>query len=593
MNIKAKLAYPLWFFIILLSAKLIYIFIESGYNYDILNITTSKNFSKSALESLNNRGHIIASVGFTLFIMPFIYFLAKKSSQKLTILFLGAFSIVTFIAFYFLLNIFVDTIVEKNKDKRYEAYYTNLVKYGMLNDIIYYNSFIDSNKLNNLDINSKIAITNIVLLLYADKKLIEKFRVKGEDKVIELVLNKYNKDEFQKKYLQFKKFAKKVENWWIEFNNKKEKLQKALEKLNSKQEKQEAYNKMIKKLKNRYLDYKKNIANYDYMLKEKLSLKNLRAIKQDLDNFFRYKNYKKAKNIYKAKMIENFGHYIEPKEWLDKQGRVTYNSIENVIKKEALKSLKEQLHGLKANLEPKEFFNNIYVKAMVARELKIYGILIPKDFDYSYNSFLKYYNFMANKKGKELIDNFYTKIKEKIGENDLKLNMSWEDFINSKFVANKLKDAGVKEIKIYQKILISKELNNFRDTLYLPQAYKVARKKLIYEKEDFYKNKKVAKYGNEAIKLLYIPPLALFLSILAMILNIITVVAMLLKLIGLNKIVYKSLILVLTILVLCMPFKLENKIDSKIILESKNKFLLNSFKWSSLWIEKNYNLHLF
>ena len=593
MNIKAKLAYPLWFFIILLSAKIIYIFIESGYNYDILNITTSKNFSKSALESLNNRGHIIASVGFTLFIMPFIYFLAKKSSQKLTILFLGAFSIVTFIVFYFLLNVFVDAIVEKNKDKRYEAYYTNLVKYGMLNDIIYYNSFIDSNKLNNLDINSKIAITNIVLLLYADKKLIEKFRVKGEDKVIELVLNKYNKDEFQKKYLQFKKFAKKVENWWIEFNNKKEKLQKALEKLNSKQEKQEAYNKMIKKLKNRYLDYKKNIANYDYMLKEKLSLKNLRAIKQDLDNFFRYKNYKKAKNIYKAKMIENFGHYIEPKEWLDKQGRVTYNSIENVIKKEALKSLKEQLHGLKANLEPKEFFNNIYVKAMVARELKIYGILIPKDFDYSYNSFLKYYNFMANKKGKELIDNFYTKIKEKIGENDLKLNMSWEDFINSEFVENKLKDAGIKEIEIYQKILISKELNNFRDTLYLPQAYKVARKKLIYEKEDFYKNKKVAKYGNEAIKLLYIPPLALFLSILAMILNIITVVAMLLKLIGLNKIVYKSLILVLTILVLCMPFKLENKIDSKIILESKNKFLLNSFKWSSFWIEKNYNLHLF
>jgi len=590
MHIRAKTAYPLYLFLVLIVVKLVYIAIESSYNYDILNITTSSEFSRTMLESLNNKGHIIASVGFTLFVIPLLYILAKKSSQKLTVLFLGVYSIVIFIAFYFLLNILVDTIVDKNKDKRYEAYYTNMVKYGMLNNIVYYNSFIDSSKLKKLNAQDKITISNIVLLLYADKELIAKFRAKGEAKVVELFLQKYNTNEYKKRYKEFKKLAKEIESQWLEFDKQREKLLKKLDNLNNKANIKTAYSKMKNNLKKSYLKYNQANINYEKKLQQALSLKELNSMKKDLNKFFRYQNHKKAQKKYRDKMIGSFGHYIEPKEWLDKQGKVTYSSIESVIKQEASKNFKEQLHGLKANLSPKDFFNTIYVKAQLAKELKARGILIPIDFNYSYSDFLKYYNLMVAKKTKEATDRFYKELKEKIGNSDLKLNMKWKDYIYSSFLEQKLKNAGVTEVKLVQSILVSKELSNFRETLYMPTAYKMAKKKLIYNKEDFYTKSEIAKLGDEAIKLLYIPPIALFLSILAMLLNSITVVTMLLKFLTNNKAIYNIVVVFMIAIVLFSPFVLNNKIESKVILQTENKVLLNCFTWSNFWIQKNYSI---
>jgi len=591
MQLRAKIAYPLYLFILLITVKIIYIGVESSYNYDILNITTASNFSRSMLESLNNKGHIIASVGFTLFVIPLLYILAKNSSNKLTVLFLGVYSIVTFIAFYFLLNILVDTIVDKNKDKRYEAYYTNMVKYGMLNNIVHYNSFIDSSKLKKLCVKDKITITNIVLLLYADRELIAKFRAKGEERVLELVLQKYKKDEYKTSYNKFRKTAKEIESKWLEFNSQREKLLKIIESLNSKSNIETAYSKMKQSLKEHYLSYTKSSIDYKNRLQQALSLKELKRVKKDLNRFFRYQNYKRAQKKYRDKMIDSFGHYIEPKEWLDKQGRVTYSSIESVIKQEASKSFKAQLHGLKENLSPKDFFNTIYVKAQLAKELKARGILIPIDFNYSYNDFLKYYNLMVAKKTKEATDRFYKKLKEKIGKNDLKLNMKWKDYIYSNFLEQKLKSAGVKDVKPYQSILVSKELSKFRERLYLPTAQKLARERLIYKKEDFYTKDSVAKLGDEAIKLLYIPPIALFLSILAMLLNSITVVAMVLRVLNSNRVIYSVVVTLTAAIVLFSPFVLNNKIDSKVIQQTENKLLLNCFKWGNFWVQKNYILH--
>lgn len=463
------LKYPLALFLILLLAKLGYIFIESGYNYDVLTITTNSELSEQAIEDLNHRGHLIASFGFTLLLIPLFYFFVKRKKQLALWLSIAVFSTISFTLFYNSLNYLVDHIVKENKEKRYEAYYTNLLKYGIINGVIYYNSFIPKERIDQLTVNDKILLTNIFLLSSSDPELIDKFRNKGERNTIELYLQNYKKDDYQEKFESFKKMFSEVEDKWIEFNNEKKKLAEQLSDLNDEKAISDAFKKMTEQLTENYNKYQKAYTNIKKEVAERTGLKDLREMKKSLDKYFKYRGYKKAQTQYRERMVADFGHYIEPKGWKSTEGNITYPSIIKVIKGQIELTIKKKAFGLPSGLNKSDFFNQRAIKVEVAKKLKKKGIAIPVDFDYSYEQFKKYYILMKNRTFQNVQQNFSEELEKKIGKNDLTLETDWKGFILSgylkKQILSKIDSTNSSDLELYQKVLLSRNINNFRSMI--------------------------------------------------------------------------------------------------------------------------------
>ncbi len=220
-NLKSSnLKYPLYLFIAILVAKFGYIIIESFYNYHVLTVTTSPSLTKETIEELNTNGHRISAIGITLLLIPFLYLMVKRFNKNIMIGLLTIMSITTYLVSFEGLNVVVDKIVQENKDKRHDAYYVNIFKYGILNNIFAYNSFIDNNKIQNntIDVNDRILLTNTFLLLHADKKLISKLKERGKEKVADLYIDRNAKEDYQLKFNQFKDASQEIAILWNKLN---------------------------------------------------------------------------------------------------------------------------------------------------------------------------------------------------------------------------------------------------------------------------------------------------------------------------------------------------------------------------------------
>lgn len=597
---KDRLKYPVGLFFLLLALKLFYIVIESFYNYDVLSITTNAQLIQEEIEALNIKGHQISSLGITLLLIPFFYLIVKRFRSIVIYLSVFAFAILSYIGIYHSLNIIVEKVVQANSDKRHNAYYLNLFKYGILNNIFSYNSFINSSETasNTLSIDSKILLTNTFLALYADDALIEKLKERGKERVADIYLQKEGKEEYEKEYENFKKTSEHIIKGWDEFNEARAKVKNSLDALQNEQEIKNAYQKFQNQLIEKYTLYKNAYKEAYKRVEQETSLEKLSEIKPKLEKFFKYRSYQKAQTQYKETMLKSFGVYIEPDKWLDKNGNVSFNSITETIKEQIFKSVREKA-GVKEGLSAKEFFYADAVKIKVAQELKKHDILIPYDFDYSYEQFKKYYVVMASKKSKEIYDAFYTSLEKQIGKNDLSLAMEWKDFIYSSYVKEQIQNkshiADKAMIKTLQDIYFERDLGKFKELIYTPKVMEKVQK-YMYTQEEFKNNQEVAKIGDDAIKLLYIPPMALSLSIVALLLNIVTVIGMLLVLINLKpKVLITIAKLALFFGIVATPFLSQNgKINNEMLNNSMTvemKPYITFLGWISYWEKFNVKLH--
>ncbi|MDQ7061770.1 MAG: hypothetical protein Q9M43_11885 [Sulfurimonas sp.] len=161
-NYCARIKYPLYLFLIILLVKLGYILVESYYNYYVLSVTTSASLTKETIENLNINGHRISAMGITLLLFPFLYFLAKIIFKRFKLITTLLLSVLTYFIAFSSLNMLIDKVVLENKEKRHDAYYVNVFKYGVLNNIFIYDSFVDSKRIENntMDANDKILLTN-------------------------------------------------------------------------------------------------------------------------------------------------------------------------------------------------------------------------------------------------------------------------------------------------------------------------------------------------------------------------------------------------------------------------------------------------
>ena len=593
MQINTKhLKYPLYLFLTILVAKIAYVSVESFYNYYVLVTTTNADLNEATLKELNKNGHIISAIGITLLIVPNFYFLFKKLSEKTLYFSMAVSSIIVYIFAYNLLNYTVDYIVESNKDKRHDAYYVNIFKYGVLNNIFVYNSFIPHEKIinNTLDINDRILLTNTFLLLHVDRNLIEKLKYRGKGVVADIYINKYKKEDFDTKYSQFKEAAQQTAKVWNEFNNARKKLKKYQNKLINKKEIKKAHNQLIASLRKKYNEYDK--ANKIY--KKEIARQALNNTKNNLNRYFRYKNYARAQKQYRDTMNAKFGHYINPYRWTNKYGKVTTQKIKKVLKEE----LEKKTGGLELGLSPKEFINQVDIKVEVAKKLKENGVLIPYSFDYTYNAFEKAYTSAVIKKYNNAPLEFYKKLNVKIGKNDLKLSFTWDDFIYSNWLKQKIKSkitaTNKKDLHNIIEALKTRDLANFKKMVYLPNVLKEVNQ-MMYSQNDFKDRGVAVQKGNEAIKLLYIPPFALAVSILALLLNLLTVLSMSLTLFNIKKSYAVAIKFIFIVLLVLLPVFIDyGKLENKFLESAKNETIkeyLNFLNWISFYEKINYTIH--
>jgi len=298
-------------------------------------------------------------------------------------------------------------------------------------------------------------------------------------------------------------------------------------------------------------------------------------------------------------MIENFGYYIEPKRWKDVFNNVTQKQIAQVIKEEIVLKSKVDMGELPRSLTFNTFLHHSFTKNKVKNEFKKKNIIIPDGFDYSYKQFHKAFIDMGNRKKGDAHTIFYDKLEKQIGKNDLRVSMNWEDYIQSKFIQNKIRDRlkpkSSQEFKNILDALVSRDYANFKKLVYLPAVREKAID-LLYDKNHFKDDGKAEKKGDDAIKLLYIPPFALSVSIIALLLNMLTVIGMFLAL--MTKISFLRIRLVQVnffIIILVVPLFFENKNFNNGLMQKLNTTDLNNYvhflNWISFYEKLNYPLH--
>ena len=302
-----NLKYPLYLFIAIFIAKIAYVIRESYYNFHILTITTAPSLKEETMLKLNEMGHTISAIGITLLLVPLFYKFVKKYDTKVIYSLMATISFVSYIVIYNILNIAIDKIVEINKDKRHDAFYLQTFKYGILNNMFAYNSYVDftnQNSKDELSIENRILLTNIFVLLNADKNIIDKIKVRGETTMADIYISMNLQDDFNTKYKLYKDATVQVASLYEEFAKSRETVNINLQDLKSKlkaSQVKESYKKFQNSLRKEYKNYLEQTKDIQKKLKEETTQSKIASIQVDLYRYFQYKRYKKAQDKYKSR----------------------------------------------------------------------------------------------------------------------------------------------------------------------------------------------------------------------------------------------------------------------------------------------------
>ena len=166
-------------------------------------------------------------------------------------------------------------------------------------------------------------------------------------------------------------------------------------------------------------------------------------------------------------------------------------------------------------------------------------------------------------------------------------------YLQTEEIKNKIDNKD--DLKAISEALLSRDLGNFKQMVYIP---KVSAKlnEFIYTKEDFFDGGKAESIGDDAVKLLYIPPFALSLSIIALLLNMVTVINMIM--IASNRVPKAKMLIVRVALFALIAFLptitmhdgLDNELVTKVPSENLNMYL-KFLNWVSFYEQLNSSLH--
>lgn len=509
------------FILFLIIAKLVYLALESYYNGLLLDTVTRFGIGKQSFIDLEHLGHKLTSFGLTLLLMPLFYWLSTLKIHKITspIIFI-ALTIGSTYGIYQGLTKLMDYLVAQQSNKRYESYYVTAFKYGILSQQMGYEKFIPKENLKHPSIEDKVLLANMFLLTHIDTELLHNLFNIGKPYFLDVFIQQFGENELKTTRKELLNTAVKINNGWEELQAKKKKIKENFDNSNIKRKVIGDYRTFEDSLYQKYKDYLKSEDEYKQYLNANLSKTDL--LYEKLRKYFRYQKYQQARDKYAQEMYSNFGRYIEPSVWCDILGGCpSKDAIEREITSEASKQWYLRSHGIPLGLGQIPFYKNMIVKKQVIEELAKKGLYVNDSFNYSFKQFQEAYYAQANKEEKNSIRALEEKFMLKAGAK-INLNMSYEKYLDlfkprlaQKFTNPKILNAAMKMIK-------TGDMTNFYTEIFRPMVYDKFFKRYFLTKKDFDKKENYER-GDAAIKMLYIPPFALFMSLFAASMNLITV----------------------------------------------------------------------
>ena len=126
--------YPIYLLLLIIISKILYLIAESIYNTIVLDVGVIETPTKEIYDNLEVLGHNITSIGVTLLLFPLVYWIFSKFIKREVFRFFYTLSVsfLIYLSVYTSLDYAIDYIVQKNKDQRYEAYYLNILKNGII-----------------------------------------------------------------------------------------------------------------------------------------------------------------------------------------------------------------------------------------------------------------------------------------------------------------------------------------------------------------------------------------------------------------------------------------------------------------------------
>ena len=554
---------PLYFLIVIILLKSLYLLSESAYNTIVLDFGVVKNITEEMFNNLELLGHNITSIGVALLCMPICYWIISQITHRGEVFIFSSTifsSILIYASVFFSLNILMDYIVEKNKDKRYSAYYLNVLKNGIANNVLGHSSILNfDNKEDNFSIEEKVIINNIFLLSYIDKDdIVDKIATDGMDSFLAFYMQEKHKIEFKKQNESFLKFAEDIKNLYSEYNKVQSAANKSYIKAIKKSKAE--YLKFKDRVKKDYNEYKENVRKMNHDIeKDTSSLKNDKNFHSKWNDYVKYHNKggyyaKKARENYDAYMYKKFKRGIEPKEWCEADGGdysplveiadallgklfrvVTASSYSGCLNTYAIKKIISKTYHdewKKKTSIPhygintfNEYLLNPKVKSLYVKELRKKGLKVKDSFMYKEREFGEAFRSKVK-------NNVYSKVGEgfkKMGLSGIKHDLKFKSFVLSSQIYNitqkKMSKYDTKSKKTILSLIANQKTENFYKKIYLPNLKKSLEKEYVLTEKQLSSEQK--EKGNDSIKALYVPPLAVSLSLIFGILNAISLLSLL------------------------------------------------------------------
>ena len=514
-----------YFMLALIIAKLIYLGFESYYNGFVIDVVTSTHIDQDLLEKLERFGNRVSSVGVTLLLIPFYYLVVKKFfefHQGVMIIIMVLLTVSTYFAVHKGLNRAVFEIVKQNKDKRYESYYIELFKYGMLTGKLGYSSFIPKENLDNLSIYDKVMISNLFLLTQIDKDLIKKFVSRGKESFFDIYIHKYFQEDYNEARYRFEDMALRIQEDWDLYSDGIARINREFSRIDSKEQLEEKYKKFTKDLKREYTKYRINVRQYTNILNA--NLEQSAQLNRDLIAYFVRDGSLIGKQEYADLMQKYFGHDIDPKRWCEGSICPATRRVSKIIEEETLADWNKKHDNLPLNLSQKQFFKHPSIRQKVVAKLRSEGIDVKRSFNYSKQEYIAGYMKTVDADFQLRKQKLQKEFAKKTGIRHVKLGLTFEQFASQYKKEIMLQYKEKKYGKIMFQMILEGDLTGFYERLYKPMLRANYYDQAFPEESDF--EVKLAEYGDTAIKMLYLPPFAIFMSLVAGLLNIVSVLVL-------------------------------------------------------------------
>ncbi len=457
------------------------------YNSIVLDGNSTLGLNLEELQNIENMGLLVSTTGLILLVMPIIYKIALYFTLRdardavLRMIFITISSFFLFLVTYNGFQAFTNYLLDQAKEERYNAYYLTMLKEGFLNDILSYSSFIVDKKSDTkrvFTVEDKVVGLNLYLLLFVDDQVIQKMVHEGAENVYKLKLKEFIAGDYPEKEARIINLSARVRYFWHKYNKLKEDANEELALMIKPEKIRENYESLMEKVKEDYELYRYDSENFQ----------NTIAISIDADN--------------SSSALQ--------KNWDEKHQGIEMN----------LNSFEAYLHA-----------DSVKEQILKLAEKK-YQTRLGYAFDGSFESFKKYYLNSLDFHADSIIHQKVQKKLQKYGVRDADLDYDWEKFISLPFIEELLQKR-IPDDKLRSQILSiirEKDIKRFYDEVYLPNIEGLIRESVFISKERFNTDPDAQKIGDDALKLLYIPPLAIFFSSLFGVLNFIVMLVYIISL---------------------------------------------------------------